>query len=67
MIKKLKKLMKYNIEEMNDLSYNLALNYDKRKYCQYYISLLKVKHNLIYAFYNRDDYNSRIIKIDLKL
>ena len=47
------------------LSYNLALNYDKRKYCQYYISLLKVKHNLIYSFYNSDDYNSRIIKIDL--
>ena len=64
-IKKLKNIMKYNIEEMNDLSYNLALNYDKRKYCQYYISLLKVKHNLIYVFYNSDDYNSRIIKIDL--
>ena len=57
--------MKYNTDEMNDLSYDLALNYDKRSYCQFYISLLRVKHNLIYSFYNYDDYNSRIIKIDL--
>ena len=64
-IKKLKKIIKYNTEEMNDLPYNLALNYDKRKYCQFYIALLSVKHNLIYSFYNYDDYNSRIIKIDL--
>ena len=64
-IKKLKKSIQYNFEEMNDLPYNLALKYDKRKFCQYYISLLKVKHNFIYSFYNYDDYNSRIIKIDL--
>jgi magnesium-transporting ATPase (P-type) len=57
--------MKYNTDEMNDLLYDLALNYDKRSYCQFYISLLRVKHNLIYSFYNYDDYNSRIIKIDL--
>ena len=64
-IEKLKNIMKYNTDEMNDLSYDLALNYDKRSYCQFYISLLRVKHNLIYSFYNYDDYNSRIIKIDL--
>jgi len=64
-ITKLKKLIKYNTEEMNDLSYNAALNYDKRSYCQFYIALLRVKHNLVYSFYNYDDYNSRIIKIDL--
>ena len=64
-IKRIKQLMKYNIDEMNDLSYNLALNYDKRTFCQYYISLIKVKHNLLFSFYNYDDYNSRIIKIDL--
>jgi len=64
-IEKLKKIMKYNTDEINDLSYNLALYYDKRTYCQFYIALLKVKHNLIYSFYNNDDYNSIIIKIDL--
>ena len=46
------------------LPYNLALYYDKRTYCNYYSSLLRTKHILIFALFNRD-YNSRIIKIDL--
>ena len=37
----------------------------KRIYCQYYISLIKTKHNLIISFFYDKDYNSRIIKIDL--
>ena len=64
-IKRIKKLMEYNSEEMNDLSYNLALNYDKRTFCQYYRSLLKLKHCLFFFFFNNDDYNPKIIKIDL--
>ena len=28
--------MKYNEQEMNDLSYKYALKYDKRTYCEYY-------------------------------
>ena len=56
--------MKYTDEEINLLSYNLALVYDKRSYCNYYISLLKTKHSLFFAL-NRKDYNLRIIKIDL--
>ena len=64
-IKKLKKLMAYNTDEINDLSYNLALNYDKRTFCQYYNSLLKVKHFLFFSFCDNNDYNSRIIKVDL--
>ena len=47
------------------LSYDLAMQYDKRTFCQYYISLLKTKNNLIFTFYNNYDYNSQIIKIDL--
>ena len=42
----------------------MAKIYDKRNYCLYYYSLLKTQHNLIFAFSN-NDYNSRIIKIDL--
>ena len=57
--------MKYKDEEINVLSYNLATIYDKRTYCEFYISLLKTKHNLIFSFCNSKDYNSRIIKIDL--
>ena len=43
----------------------MAIKEDKRSYCQYYISLLKTKHSLIFAFCNNNDYNSKIIKIDL--
>ena len=56
--------MEFIDEEINILPYNLALKYDKRNYCNYYISLLKTKHNLLFSFLN-NDYNSRIVKIDL--
>ena len=63
-IRKVKSIMKYNDEEMNKLEYIFAIKYDKRTFCQYYISLLKAKHNLIFSFFNKDDYNSNIIKIN---
>ena len=56
--------MNYIDEEINELPYDLAIQYDKRTYCNYYISLLKTKHSLIFALFN-NDYNSTIIKIDL--
>ena len=56
---------KYIDEEINGFSYYMAIKYDKRTYCQYYISLLKTQHNLICAIFNNDDYNSGIIKINL--
>ena len=61
------KNMKYIDEEINRFSYNLAIQCDKRTYCQYYISLLKTQHNLISALFNNDDYNCGIIKINLFL
>ena len=64
-IEKVKNIMKYIDEEINTLPYDLALKKDKRSYCQYYVSLLKTKHSLIFAFYNNNDYNSGVIKIDL--
>ena len=60
-----KNSLKYIDEEINELSYNLALIYDKRNFCQYYISLIKTKHILFLALFNCNDYNSGIIKIDL--
>ena len=57
--------LEYTIKELNNLSYELALECDNRKYCQYYISLIKTKHILINSFFYNKDYNSRIIKIDL--
>ena len=47
------------------LEYENALIYDKRNYFQYYISLLKTKHLLIFTLFNSNDYNSKIIKLCL--
>ena len=57
--------MAFNDKELNNLEYNLALNYDKRTYCEYYKSLLLTKHIFIFSFIYNKDYNSKIIKIDL--
>ena len=65
-VMKAKNIMAYNDEEMNNLAYKLALKFDKRSYCEYYLSLIKTKHILIFSFYNNmNNYNSQIIKIDL--
>ena len=53
--------------ELDKLEYEKALEYDKRAYCQYYISLLKQKHLILFTFYAYNDYNSQIIKICLFL
>ena len=59
--------MKYIDEEINLLPYNLAIQYDNRAFCTYYISLIKTKHSLLMSLLNNNDYNSRIIKCDLFL
>ena len=64
-ILKVKRIMEYIDDEINSFRYELALQYDKRSYCQYYISLIKTQHDLIFAFCYNKDYNSRIIKFDL--
>ena len=57
----------YNNYELNNLSYENSLKYDKRTYFQVYISLIVLKHPIIFSFYPRKDYNSMIIKIDIFL
>ena len=64
-LQKTRQIMEYNAQEYNQLSYEKALKLDKRTFCEYYISLVKTKHDLIFSFYYNNDYNSRIIKIDL--
>ena len=59
------KFLNYNDYELNNLLYQEALKIDKRTYWQYYWSLLKQKHLLIFSFYTSNDYNSKIIKICL--
>ena len=53
----------FNIFELNTLSYKDAILYDKRTCTDYYISLLKIKHPVLFTFCPIDDYNSLIIKL----
>ena len=53
--------------EMNSFIYEEALKKDTRSCTQYYISLLRTKHPLIFTFYPTKDYNSLVIKISLLL
>ena len=56
---------KLNDEELNELEYDLAKDFDKRTYCQYYIALIKKKHLILFAFWPVDDFNLVVIKISL--
>ena len=61
----IKNKISFNDYEINSLLYEDALKYDKRTYIQLYLSLLRTKHSLIFAFYTSTNYNSKIIKICL--
>ena len=56
-----------NDQELNSLDYDKALIYDKRSYFQYYCSLLKKKHLILFTFYPQNDYNLITLKISLFL
>ena len=55
----------FNDYELNSFSYNKALKYDNRTFFQYYISLLKAKHPIIFSFFPINDFNSMIVKISM--
>ena len=48
--------------ELNWLSYNEALKYDRRTFGQHYCSLIKSKNIFYFSFFPLYDYNSPIIK-----
>ena len=50
---------------MNSLDYKEAIKLDHRNYFNYYLSLLKNNHPLMFSFSSYNDYNSKIIKIFL--
>ena len=51
--------------EINTLTYELALIKDKRTYLQYYWSLLKQKHLILFTFLPVNDFNLSSLKISL--
>ena len=62
----MKRVLRLNDTEMNTLSYREALKYDHRNFIEIYLSLLKTNHMLI-SIFNKNDYNSTLIKIYLIL
>jgi hypothetical protein len=53
--------------ELNSFDFNESLTYDKRTYIQYYFSLIKRKHPILFTFIPVKDYNTMIIKYSLFL
>ena len=62
-----KKEIDLTVYELNTMSYENAIEYDKRKYINYYISLIRLKHPFIFSFCPIKDYNSRMIKLSIFL
>ena len=56
-----------NDQELNNLEYQLAILIDKRTYFQYYWSLLKKKHLILFTFFPSKDYTLISIKLGLFL
>ena len=56
-----------NIQELNSLSYNIALLVDKRSFSQYYCNLLRKSQLILFVFVPIDDYNLVSLKISLFL
>ena len=55
----------YIDEELNRMDYEEAIIYDKRKYSQYYWSLLKKKQMIVLTFVSNNDYNVFLLKFSL--
>ena len=53
-----KALLEQKDFELNSLDYEEALKLDHRNYFQYYISLIKNIHPIIFSFASYKDYNS---------
>ena len=58
---------KLNDQELNSLDYSIAVLIDKRSYLQYYWSLLKKKHLILFTILPANDYNLCSIKVALFL
>ena len=52
---------------MNILEYSEALEYDKRTFCQMFLSLIRINHMIAFTFFVKDDYNLFDVKICLLL
>ena len=58
-----KKKQLLNTSELNSLPYEVAIESDKRTYCEYYTSLLIKKQMILFTFLPQNDYNLMTLKI----
>ena len=58
-----KKPLEQTDNELNFSSYKNAIINDKRSFCNYYLSLIRTKHLLVFPFSRKNDFNSRSMKI----
>ena len=56
-----------NDYELNECDFKDAIKYDKRTYFNYFCSLIKINHILLFAIIRQKDFNSKIIKFCLFL
>ena len=56
---------KFKNFELNSFTFKKALKYDKRTFCQLYLSLYVIKNIILFSFYPYADYNLKLIKIKI--
>ena len=66
-IPKKERIKFFNDDELNSLEYKLALKIDFRTYLQFYYSLLKQTHLILFTFVVKNDYNLFLLKLCLFL
>ena len=60
-----KRKINFTDSELDDMSYELAIIYDKRTFYQYYWAVLKKNQLIIFTFLPMDDFNLMYVKIAL--
>jgi len=58
-------LYNYENDELNDLSFEKALKYDKRSFCKYYGYILLSSHIILNVLFIHNDYNLFVVKLGL--
>ena len=60
-----KQLYEYESDELNELKFEDAIEYDKRSFCRYYINILFYSHIILSVFFRFGDFNLFTVKLGL--
>ena len=60
-------IYEYEGDELNELSFDKAIKYDKRNFCQFYGNILLISHIILNVFFRYNDYNLFTVKLGLLL